>query len=89
MKHDMAAIASCVAQSKLSLEIFMSNRYFVEERPNGTYAVLRPHAMRASAICSTQREAIAKAKLFGHGHEPDVERVRNTRRGKAARWRKA
>jgi hypothetical protein len=67
----------------------MSNRYFVEERPNGTYAVLKPHAMRASAICSTQREAIAKAKLFGHGHETEVERVRNTKAGKIHRWRKA
>jgi hypothetical protein len=27
--------------------------------------------------------------LFGHGHEPDVERVRHTKGGKIHRWRKA
>jgi hypothetical protein len=27
--------------------------------------------------------------LFGHGHEPDVERVRHTKGGNIRRWRKA
>ncbi len=66
-----------------------NNNIFVERRPDGTYAVERPGAERASAILPTQAEAIARAKEINPGSNPDVERVRTTSRGKPDQWRKA
>ena len=37
-------------------------RLFVEHRPQGGYAVRRPNSERASAVCSTQAEAIQRAR---------------------------
>ena len=66
----------------------MSNIY-VEQRPDGTYAVEKPGAERASAIRPTQAEAIERAKEIAPGSRPDVERVRHTSKGKPDQWRKA
>jgi uncharacterized protein YdaT len=66
-----------------------NNNIFVEHRPDGTYAVERPGAGRASAILPTQREAIERAKEISPGSRPDVERVRHTSRGKPDQWRKS
>ena len=61
---------------------------FVERRPGGDYAVERPGQERASAILPTQREAINRAREISPNTRPDVERVRNTSRGKPDEWRK-
>lgn len=66
-----------------------NDNIFVEQRPDGTYAVERPGAERASAILPTQAEAIKRAKQISPGSRPDVERVRRTNRGKPDQWRKA
>ncbi len=44
-----------------------ANSRDVVKRPNGTWAVTRPEAQRASAVSSTQAEAIARGKeLLGN-----------------------
>ena len=37
-------------------------RLFVEQRPQGDYAVRKPNSERASAVLPTQAEAIERAK---------------------------
>lgn len=66
----------------------MSNNLFVEKRPDGTFAVLQPNAQRASAITSTQAEAIARARQLNPDAAIHVERVRNTSNGAPDKWRK-
>ena len=63
-------------------------KLFVEQRPQGDYAVRLPDSQRASAVCPTQREAIERAKELGAPH-PIVERVRHTAVGKPDKWRKS
>lgn len=62
---------------------------YVEQRPDNTYAVMRPGAERASAILPTQHQAIDRAREISPNTRPDVERVRNTSVGKPDQWRKA
>jgi hypothetical protein len=66
----------------------MSNKIFIEQRPEGDYAVRRPNSERASDVLPTQAEAIERAREL----EPDasilVERVRNTDKGHPDKWRK-
>lgn len=64
-------------------------RIFVEQRPEGDYAVRRPGAERASAIESTQAKAIERARKLNPGIAPHIERVRNTSAGGRDKWRKA
>jgi uncharacterized protein YdaT len=61
---------------------------FVERRPQGDYAVRRGGSERASAIESTQAEAIERAKEINHGGPVLVARVRNTDVGQRDKWRK-
>jgi hypothetical protein len=62
-------------------------RLYVERRPDGDYAVRRANAQRASAVLSTQAEAIARARQLNPETAPLVERVRNTGGGKRDKWR--
>lgn len=62
-------------------------RLFVERRPGGDYAVRKPDSEKASAVCRTQAEAIARAREFS-GVSPLVERVRHTSDGNPDKWRK-
>jgi hypothetical protein len=62
---------------------------FVEQRPQGDFAVRRPNSERASAVLPTQAKAIARARELAPGTRPDVERVRHTSAGKPDQWRKA
>jgi Uncharacterized protein conserved in bacteria (DUF2188) len=62
-------------------------RLFVERRSEGDYAVRKPGSERASAVCRTQAEAIARAKELS-GVPPLVERVRHTSGGNPDKWRK-
>lgn len=64
-------------------------RLFVEQRPEGDYAVRRPNSERASAVAPTQKRAIEKARDLSPGVAPDVERVRNTDVGGRDKWRRA
>jgi len=69
---------------------FMSDKkLYVEQRPQGDYAVRRGNSERASAVAPTQREAIERARELNSGGSPSVERVRNTSKGKPDQWRKA
>jgi len=61
---------------------------YIEPRDNGTFAVMKPNAERASAIRDTQREAIAAAKEMFPDVKPDVARVRHTDVGKPDQFRK-
>jgi hypothetical protein len=45
-------------------------RIYVERRPEGDYAVRKPNADRASAIESTQKRAIERAKEIAPGASP-------------------
>jgi hypothetical protein len=64
------------------------DQLFVEQRPEGDYAVRRGDAARASAVRPTQAEAIAEAKRLNPDTPPLVERVRYTTGGKPDKWRK-
>ncbi|MFM0390788.1 DUF2188 domain-containing protein [Paraburkholderia phytofirmans] len=65
-----------------------SKKIFVEQRPQGDYAVRRPNSQRASDVLPTQREAIERAKELNNGAPPLVERVRHTANGNPDKWRK-
>jgi hypothetical protein len=54
---------------------------YIEQRPDGTYAVRWGGAQRASAIKPTQSKAIEWAKEHHPDVHPRVERVRNTDKG--------
>ena len=64
-------------------------RLYVEQRPQGDYAVRRAKADRASAVEPTQAKAIERARELSTGSAPHVERVRHTSKGKPDQWRKA
>ena len=60
---------------------------YVERRVQGDYAVRGPGSERASAVESTQRQAIERAKQIEPHSTPMVERVRNTDVGHPDKWR--
>ncbi|MFK4447133.1 hypothetical protein ABH944_007420 [Caballeronia udeis] len=66
----------------------MSNNLYVERRPDGSYAVTKPGAQRASAVESTQQQAIERARQINPDAAIHVERVRNTSGGNPDKWRK-
>jgi len=65
-----------------------SNNLFIERRPDGSYAVLKANAERASAVAPTQEEAIERAKELNPKAAIHVERVRDTDTGSPNQWRK-
>jgi hypothetical protein len=78
------------ATSSLKLRVNMSDKkLFVEQRPEGDYAVRKANSERASDVLPTQAEAIKRAKELSPGASPLVERVRNTTGGKPDKLRKA
>jgi uncharacterized protein YdaT len=66
-----------------------TGRLYIEQREEGDYAVRKEGSKRASAVASTQKEAIEIARELNPGIAPDVERVRYTNRGKPDQWRRA
>lgn len=60
---------------------------YVERRPQGDYAVRRPGSERASAVESTQADAINRAREIAPDAAIHVERVRDTDRGSRDKWR--
>ncbi|WP_426436040.1 DUF2188 domain-containing protein [Bradyrhizobium genosp. P] len=63
------------------------NEFFIEQRSDGRYNVLRPNADRASATADTQAEAIDRARVIDHDATIHVERVRDIGPGRD-KWRK-
>ena len=66
----------------------MTEKIFVERRPEGDYAVRRPNSQRASVVEPTQADAIAEARRLNLNGPVLVERVRTTHVGKPDKWRK-
>lgn len=66
----------------------VEKRLFIEQRPEGDYAVRKPNSERASAVLPTQAEAIQRARELNPSIAPLVERVRHTSVGKPDKWRK-
>jgi len=62
-------------------------RFFIEQRDDGRYKVLKPGAERASAVTDTQRGAINEAKRLNPEATILVERVRDVGPGRD-KWRK-
>jgi hypothetical protein len=62
------------------------NEFFIEQRSDGRYNVLRPNADRASATADTQAEAKAKAKAMDPDATIHIERVRDVGPGRD-KWR--
>jgi predicted DNA binding CopG/RHH family protein len=69
-------------------EYMAKDRLFVEQRPQGDFAVRRPNSERASAVLPTQAAAIERARELNPSSQPLVERVRHTSVGKPDQWRK-
>ena len=65
------------------------DQLYVEQRPEGDYAVRRGNSERASAVLPTQKEAIERARELNPGKAPLVERVRRVPGGKPDKWRRA
>lgn len=88
--HD--ALREIEAQTALSKrgEDHMAKKegLFVEQRPQGDFAVRKARSERASAVLPTQGEAIGRARDLNPGTAPLVERIRHTSAGKPDKWRK-
>ena len=65
-----------------------SNNLYIERRKEGDYAVRKANSERASAVASTQAEAIKRAKELNPDAAVHVERVRKTKDGNKDKWRK-
>ena len=63
-------------------------KLFVERRTQGDYAVRKANSQRASAVASTQAEAVEQARKMNSEAIILVERVRHTSAGKPDKWRK-
>ncbi len=57
-----SVLGDCRPGSREDRKLAKHSEYFVEPRGNGDWVVRLPHAERASAVRSSQREAIARAK---------------------------
>lgn len=63
------------------------NELFIERRGDGKYKVLKPKAVRASAVTDTQKEAIDRARELNPDATIHVERVRKVGPG-PDKWRR-
>ena len=63
-----------------------NNEYFIEQRDDKKYKVLKPGADRASAVTNTQKEAIERARELNPDATIHVERVRKVGPGRD-KWR--
>lgn len=65
-----------------------NGQFYIEQRDSGDFAVRRGGSERASAIKSTQRDAIERARQIDPDAPVHVERVRHTNIGHPDQWRK-
>jgi len=63
--------------------------YYIEQNDHHKYAVRAMNSTRASSLHDTQAQAIAAVKHLNPGDHPNVERVRDTSRGRREQWRSA
>ena len=63
-------------------------KLFIEQRPQGDFAVRKPNSDRASDVLPTQGEAIDRARQLNPDASILVERVRHTDKGNPDKWRK-
>lgn len=61
--------------------------YFIEQNPDGKYAVKAKGANRSSGLFDTQNQAESYANKLNFGDHPDVERVKNVTTGGRDQWR--
>ena len=66
-----------------------SNQWYIERNDTGEYTAKKGSAKRASAVEQTQREAIERAQRIDSEAHVNIERVRNTVRGRRDKWRPA
>lgn len=77
-----------IQKQKEKKPLAKSSALRVVPRDDGTYAVMRPGAKRASAVFPTQAEAVARARELTHGEPaPIAKRVRKSPAGKRRTWR--
>jgi hypothetical protein len=65
-----------------------NNQFYIERTDDGDYSAKRGGANRASAVESTQKAAIERAREIDPGAAIHVERVRDTNVGGRNKWRK-
>ena len=63
-------------------------KLFIEQRPQGDFAVRKPNSDRASDVLPTQGEAIDRARQLNPDASILVERVRHTDKENPDKWRK-
>ena len=68
-------------------EVANEEQVYIEERPDGKYAIRRGNSERASAVEDTQEKAVEVARQMFPGVEPHIERVRNVKTGGRDQWR--
>lgn len=61
---------------------------YIEKREQGDYAIRRPGSERASAICRTVEEAVARSRQINPDTAVYVERVCDTNVGGRDKWRR-
>ena len=66
-----------------------AKHYYIEQNNHHKYAVRAMGSVRASSLHDTQAQAIAAAKHLNPGDHPNVERVRDTSKGRREQWRSA
>jgi hypothetical protein len=60
---------------------------YIEERPDGKFAIRKGNSERASAVEDTQEKAEEVARDMFPGVKPRIERVRNVETGGRDKWR--
>jgi hypothetical protein len=66
----------------------LDDRYFIEERAQGDFAIRKPKSQRASAVAPTQKKAVALARQMNPEAAIFVERVRDVKTGSRDKWRR-
>jgi hypothetical protein len=65
-----------------------NDQWYIERTDDGDYSAKKGGARRASALETTQREALERAREIDPEAPIHVERVRDTDRGSRDKWRK-
>jgi hypothetical protein len=66
----------------------VNDRFYIEQRTQGDYAIRKPGSQRASGVAATQAKAVATARRLNPDAAIHVERVRKSKSGSRNKWRK-
>lgn len=77
-----------IGSKEVSSTVANENEMYVERRSDRRYNVSWGNSKRPSAVTDTQKEGIDRARELNPGHQPHVERVRETDKGSRDKWRK-